>query len=190
LGPALDEVGARDGHEALAEQERRIVRRARMREITDRDIHVALREVDHAIVGRDVDVDRGCAARNPGSLGMSHSEANDTVVDTVSAGSRCGACSASAASAISRSFSVTVRWKGAARAGQRERAMPPLEERHAERLFQRLHLARQRGLREEELLRGERERKPAPGGFEAAQEIERRQAAKGLMHACGSCEPC
>src|SRR6185437_1484136 len=55
---------------------------------------------------------------------------------------------------------------------QRERAMPPLEEREAERILQRLDLPRQRRLREEQLLGGQGERQPPPRRLEAAQEVE------------------
>src|SRR4029450_12963130 len=71
---------------------------------------------------------------------------------------------------------------------ERERAMPALEQRHAERLLERLHLPRERRLREEQLLRRARERQKPAGRLEALQEIERRQLAQRLMHAWYSCK--
>jgi hypothetical protein len=93
---------------------------------------------------------------------MSHSDANDTVVDTVSPDCRSGAWTASAAAASSRSFSVTVAVEGFARARQRQRPVLAFEKGHAERVLQRLHLPRQRRLRHEQLFRRQREREPAP----------------------------
>src|SRR5512138_3097670 len=72
--------------------------------------------------------------------------------------------------------------------GQRERTMAPLEERHAERLLERLHLPRERRLREEELLRGARERQMSRRGFEPLEEVERGQPAQRFMHASTSCK--
>ena len=71
-----------------------------------------------------------------------------------------------------------------------ERAMAALEQRGAERRLDRRHLARQRGLREVEFRGGAGERQETARGFEAAQEVERRQASQRLMHDFCSCKPC
>jgi len=72
--------------------------------------------------------------------------------------------------------------------GQRERAMLSYEERHAEGFLERLHLPRERRLREKKLLRGARERQMPRRSLEALEEIERGQPAQRLMHASTSCE--
>ena len=71
---------------------------------------------------------------------------------------------------------------------QRQRAMPAHEEGDAERLLERLHLPRERRLRDEELLRGARERQVPAGGLEAPEEVERRQLPQRLLHAPTSCK--
>ena len=81
-------------------------------------------------------------------------------------------------------------WKRDAGRRQCERTMPPLEQRDAERILERLDLTRQRGLREEKLVGRERERKPPTGGLETAQKVERRQAPQRFMHAFHACVPC
>jgi len=68
--------------------------------------------------------------------------------------------------------------------------MAPLEQRDAERVLERLDLARQRRLGEEKLVGGKREGKPPPRGLETAQEIERRQPPQRFMHALHACVPC
>jgi hypothetical protein len=57
---------------------------------------------------------------------------------------------------------------------QRERAVPPLEERHAELVLELLDLAADRRLREVELLAGLGERQVARRRLEADQQVQRR----------------
>jgi len=66
----------------------------------------------------------------------------------------------------------------------------PLEERQADEGFQRLYLPADRRLREEKLRGGAREGQVPGGGLEAAQELQRGQAALGTSHACGSWKKC
>src|SRR6187200_2751647 len=100
---------------------------------------------------------------------MSHSEANDTVVVTVSPRDRLQ---------VRRDLAV----ERLALGREDERAVLAREQRDAERLLDRGDLPRQRGLGEVQLLRGPRERLEPPRGLEAAQKVERRQPAQGLMH--------
>src|SRR6185369_12734564 len=71
-----------------------------------------------------------------------------------------------------------------------ERLVAPFEERHADERFQRLDLAADRRLGEEELRGGTRERQVPGGGLEAPQELERGQAAVRTSHASGSWKRC
>src|SRR5258705_4581099 len=70
--------------------------------------------------------------------------------------------------------------------GERERAMAPYEQRHAERLLERLHLARKSRLVEKKLLRLARERKVPGGRLEALELVVRHQASQRFMHASTS----
>ena len=91
---------------------------------------------------------------------MTHSDANDTVVDSVSPGERVPPRARSARGGERLEALGHVAMECGAGRRQRQRAMPPLEQRHAERVLERLDLARQRRLRDEQLLGGERERQP------------------------------
>src|SRR4029453_5790497 len=130
---------------------------------------------------------------------MSHNAANETVIDTVRPGSRSYPRNDSAAAAISRNWIDTLRWKalpaavntsararrtppcwephmgGERRPGRRQhqRAVPALEQCDAQRVLECLHLAREGRLRQEQFLRGGREREPPSPRLEAAQEVER-----------------
>ena len=125
---------------------------------------------------------------------MSQREANDTVVDTVRPGARCGARNASAAAASARERVGHGAMERFAGARQRERAMVSLEQRHAERVLEGLDLPRQRRLRQEELFGGEREGQPPSGRLEAAEEVERRQAcaasSASVTHSLDACKTC
>ena len=66
--------------------------------------------------------------------------------------------------------------------GEGERAVTPFEQGDAQAILERLDLARQRRLREEQLLRREREREPSARGLEAAEEVQRRETAQCPMH--------
>ena len=70
---------------------------------------------------------------------------------------------------------------------QRERPVTAHEERNTECLLQRLDLARQRGLGDEQLVGRACERQEAPGRLESLEEIEGRQRPQSFMHAPGSC---
>ena len=120
---------------------------------------------------------------------MIHSDANETVVDSVSPGARVPPRARSAAGGDRLEALGHVAMERAADRRQRQCAMPPLEQRHAERVFQRLDLARQRRLRDEQLLGGERERQSPSRGLETAEEVERRQRAQGFMHSFHACKP-
>src|SRR5205814_1005582 len=74
--------------------------------------------------------------------------------------------------------------------GERERLVAALEERYAHELLERLDLAAHRGLREEELGCRAREGEMARGRLEAAQQVERREAAGGVKHESSSCIAC
>ncbi len=65
--------------------------------------------------------------------------------------------------------------KDLSRLGQSERAMPALEKRRAELLLERLHLARQRRLRQEQLLAGAREAQVTRRRLEALEQVEGRE---------------
>ena len=120
---------------------------------------------------------------------MIHSDANETVVDSVSPGraSPHRARARRRRPALERVGHVAV--KRGARRRQRERAMAALEQRNPERVLQRLDLPRQRRLREEQLLGRERERQAASRRLESAQEVQRRQSAQRLMHSLHACKP-
>ena len=65
--------------------------------------------------------------------------------------------------------------------------MVALEQGHAQGVFERLDLAADRRLRDEELLRRLREAQQAGGGLEAADQVERRQGARHLSHSLTAC---
>ena len=72
--------------------------------------------------------------------------------------------------------------------GEIERAVPAMEQRHAEVILERLDLTADRGLREEALGGGLGERKMPRGGVEGEQQIERRQPGGVFLHACAECQ--
>ncbi len=185
---AAHDLRARDRRHPLAEEAHRALRRRGLRQVADGDIDVAAREIDDAIVRRDIDLDvrtplaKRREPRDDPQRGERHRRRQ-----------RESRRARAAARALRRSGKRRERVAHLAvkrRTGrrQRERPVPALEKRDAERVLQSLDLARQRRLREEQLLRGERERQPPASRLEAAEEIERRQRAQRLMHSPDSCE--
>ncbi len=80
---------------------------------------------------------------------MIHSDANDTVVDSVRPGERVAPRSrVGGRGERFERFGHVAMERGAGRR-QRQRAMPALEQRDAERILERLDLPRQRRLRDE-----------------------------------------
>ena len=75
-----------------------------------------------------------------------------------------------------------VRQQGLALRGEDQAAVQALEQRHAERLFQVLHLLADGTGRDGELRRGGLEAQVAAGGLEGAQSVEGRQA---MAHGAG-----
>ena len=80
--------------------------------------------------------------------------------------------------------------KGLTFLGEPQLAMVTAKQGHAELIFQRLDLAADRRLRDEELGRRLGEAQIAGGGLEALQKIERRQLADPLKHSFFSCKTC
>ena len=181
--------GLDDRHHPLAEQAHRAVGRARIREIADRDVDVAAAEVDQAIVGRDVDLDLRMPRAEDASRGITHSDANETVVDTVRPGSRdARRARRRPPSASAPSAAVTSRWN-AAPAGVsasarclRSNSGTPSASSSACTWRESADCVTN------SLLRRARERQEPAGRFETREEVQRRQPPQRLMHACKSCE--
>jgi len=187
---AARERGARHRQQPLAEQAHGVARCAHVGEVANRNVDVAAREVRHPVVGGDVDVGRRVRrterrqARDQPQRGERHRRRHGEARLPLDRAHRVGGGS-EVAQLLGHS-PVECR----ARGRQRERAVPPLEQRDAERSLQRLDLPGERRLRDEELLGGQCERQAPARGLEAAEEVEGWQAAQCLVHSCNACNAC
>ncbi len=184
---AAHELRAHDRQQALAEEPHGAFGHPRIREIADGDVDVAAAEVDQAVVGRNIDLDvrlarakRGQSRDHP-ERGERNRRGDRQARRTDHSARRLGRRSQRA------EYRGHVAMELGARRRQRERAVAAHEQRHAERRLERRHLARQRRLGDEHLLRGTGERKKPARRFEALEKVERRQLPQRLMHARRSC---
>ena len=164
------------GLQALAEKALRVARRHRLRAIANREVDALPIEVEDPVVGRDEHIDvrvplpeprqaRQKPQRGKWNSGRDRerlhrllaSYARDREGKLVENGPR-------------RDL------KDLARLGQSKRAVPALEKRRSELLLERLHLARQRRLRQEQLLAGAREAQMTRRRVETLKEVQRGEA--------------
>ena len=164
----------------------RAVGRARVRQVANRDVDVAAAEVDQAVVGGDVDLDVGMRARGTtASRGITHSDANETVVDTREAGRamppprrrRPPIASAPSAAVTSRWNATPAGVSASARCLRANSGTPSASSsactwRESADCVTNVSCAARVN------------DKQPPGGLEALEEVERRQPPQGLMHAC------
>ena len=184
-------------HQLLAEEPRRTRRRHRFTAIADGEIFALALEIDDAVVRRNVHVYPRMALAEP-RQSRNQPQRGEGLIGRYGQGLRRlvaayrGHCLSELAE-----HRLRRRVQHLSGFGQQQLAMAAFEQRHAELFFERLHLARQRRLRQEKLLRRAREAQVSRRGFEALEEIERRQPGlarrrcqSSFRHSISSCIGC
>ena len=185
---AVRNRGAGDRRHPLAEQPHCVLRRRRIGQIADGDVDVAPSKIDKAIVGGHVDLDLRVLrperrkTRNDPQRCERHGRRQREPGRAVSPADPLGRVGQRVEHV--GHFAV----KSGTGGSERECAVPPLEQRRAERILERLDLPRQRRLRDKQFLRGQREREAPARRLETPEEIERRQPSQRFMHSLHACK--
>src|SRR5215471_20843429 len=151
------EPRAAHGDKPLAEQTLRTRRRRRLGTVANGEVDVLTIEIDDAIVCRDEYVHSWMALAKTGNA-RDQPQGGEWLVG--GDGKRSGRLLAADSRHRVAKF-VEHRSRGAlqylTRLGEQQGAVPALEQRYAQLFLERLHLPRQRRLRQEQLFRGPRE---------------------------------